>query len=137
MTEHEKILKTVEKHKSFFEHSESDVAISTKGIYIFFNYSKKYDDYWDFIIFHTAEELERIITDSVATCLCMSIENTVEVLDKTLNPKSYLTTPMTPDDYCVDQNRLTKMFSVLAESLTYAYENIHPLEKWFKERLSE
>ena len=47
MTEHEKILKTVEKHKSFFEHSESDVAISTKGIYIFFNYSKKYDDYWE------------------------------------------------------------------------------------------
>ena len=82
MSEREKVLQVIEKYKEFFDGKDGiDVAISAKGEFFFYSFSKEYDYFDHFIKFNTAEELERIIIGNMANDVNCIAEPLIDELE--------------------------------------------------------
>ena len=79
MTEKQRIEKMMEKHRAYFENVKGvDVAFSTKGDSFFYEYNEEYNEYTTYVRFFTAEELEQIIEDNIATDYCIQLQAITE-----------------------------------------------------------
>lgn len=77
--EKERILKVLEKHREYFENvGYVDVAFSTKGDCFFYEYDEEHDMYTTFVKISSAEELDQIIEENIATEFCVNLESALE-----------------------------------------------------------
>lgn len=83
MLEREKVQAVIEKYRELFEGEDGmDVAISVKGEFFFYSFSREYDYYEHFVKFHTAEELERLIIGNMvndANCILEPLADELEM----------------------------------------------------------
>ena len=80
MNEEERINKTVEQYKRYFQTTTADVAHSVKGEHMFYIADRLYGEIYSFKTFSTAEELEKIILHEIADNLNAAIEVGIENL---------------------------------------------------------
>lgn len=78
MDENDKIKQVVQKYDSYFMNFSGDVAHTTSGSWLFFEYDKVSEDYDGFIRFNTAEELEKIVIDKLANGVICIFETVAE-----------------------------------------------------------
>ena len=83
MSERDKIEQVIEKYRDLFDGEDGmDVAISVKGEFFFYTFSREYDYYDHFVKFNTAEELEKLIIGNVvddANCILEPLVDELEM----------------------------------------------------------
>lgn len=134
MSEKQRILEMVEKHKTYFDNVKGvDVAISTKGEYFFYEYDEKYNDYSTFAKFSTAEELEQIIEENIATYYCMNLQNGMEEI--TLAMDKFRGREIDYGDMLTsvsdtDRKVLVEAFRTFTMVVEALYDSIAPYKDW-------
>ena len=128
MSERDKIIKMLEKHKDYFENVPGvDVAFSMKGDCIFY----EYDDNHCIVFkkFHFAEDLEELIEENIACVFCWNIQALSETVLYSM------------DDTCehdADNNRLSaeerriliNAFVAFTDTLEQVYQKMQPFQNW-------
>ena len=121
MRERDEILRMLEKHKDYFENvPRVDVAFSTKGDCFFYEYDDVHQEYIIFKKFRSAEELENLIEENIATDFCVNIQQLVESvlcsLDDTFDHEVEETGLST-----MDRRILMKTFVAFSKALEEVY----------------
>ena len=134
MTEKQRIERMMEKHKAYFENVKGvDVAFSTKGDSFFYEYNEEYNEYTTYVRFFTAEELEQIIEDNIATDYCIQLqaitEETLRELDAPARQEISVDT-VVMNSYSLNREILTNAFIAFYNMLEKAYEYMKPFKNW-------
>ena len=134
MTEKQRIERMMEKHKAYFENVKGvDVAFSTKGDCFFYEYNEEYNEYTTYVRFFTAEELEQIIEDNIATDYCIQLqaitEETLRELDAPARQEISVDT-VVMNSYSLNREILTNAFIAFYNMLEKAYEYMKPFKNW-------
>lgn len=134
MTEKQRIEKMMEKHRAYFENVKGvDVAFSTKGDSFFYEYNEEYNEYTTYVRFFTAEELEQIIEDNIATDYCIQLqaitEETLRELDAPARQEISIDT-VAMNRYSLNRAILTNAFIAFYNMLEKSYEYIKPFKNW-------
>ena len=134
MTEKQKIMNIMEKHKTYFENVKGvDVAFSTKGEYFFYEYNEKYNDYPMFVKFNTAEELEQIIEENIATDFCVHLQDIAEEMLHTLDETGIQDVDVTNiSQECSEMNHkiLINAFMTFSKVIKRVYKDMQPFQDW-------
>lgn len=80
MPEDKKIEEVINKYQSFFDNSDADIVNTKKGVWIFFRYDERCNNYDCFIRFKTAVDLEHIILGEIAEDANIAMELTAETI---------------------------------------------------------
>ena len=135
MTEKQRIMEMMEKHKAYFENVKGvDVAFSTKGECFFYEYNEEYRDYPTFVKFSTAEELEQLIEENIATDYCVNLQDIAEemlqVLDAPIGQGIDVTDVSQEVDSDLNRKILINTFLAFSEVIEKVYRNMHPFTEW-------
>lgn len=134
MTEKQRIINMVEKYKTYFENVKGvDVAFSTKGEYFFYEYNEKYNDYPMFVKFTTAEELEQIIEENIATDFCVHLQDIAEEMLHVLDGTGVQDVDVTNiSQECSEMNRriLINAFVAFSKVIEKVYKDMQPFQAW-------
>ena len=137
MTEKERIIAMMQKHKAYFENVKGvDIAFSTKGEYFFYEYDENHSSYITFIKFSTAEELEQIIEESIATEYCVNLQEICEsMLQETdiLMRQEIDVTEISGLYSSVDRTALINAFTTFTSVIDKVYERTQPFKKWVED----
>ena len=141
MSEKQRILGMVEKHKAYFENVKGvDVAISTKGDFFFYEYDEKCNDYNTFVKFSTAEELEQIIEENIATDYCLYLQNGMEEITMAMDRfRGQEIDYGDMETSCTDMDRkvLVEAFRTFTMVVEALYDSIAPYKDWVQARYKE
>ena len=139
MKEHDRILETVKKHQKYFDTRPADVAISIKGEYFFYEEEPEYGGYSIFTRFETAEELESLLMENIATDFCVSLTNIAESVYLDLNPHhhEHIEVEENPTLSCEDQLALIRSFESYTKAIQKSYKQLVPLLPWIKSLSNE
>ena len=134
MTEKQRIVSVLEKHKAYFENVRGvDVAFSAKGEYFFYEYNEKYDDYPTFVKFSTAEELEQIIEENIATDFCVNLQEIAEEMLQVLDGPERMEIDVTDGSQSksdLDRRTLVNAFVTFVRVIEDVYKKVQPLQEW-------
>ncbi|MBR2403492.1 MAG: hypothetical protein IKB01_12145 [Lachnospiraceae bacterium] len=134
MTEKQRIMEMMEKHKAYFENVKGvDVAFSTKGECFFYEYNEEYRDYSTFVKFSTAEELEQIIDENIATDYCVNLQDIAEEMLHTLDETDIQNVDVTNiSQECSEMNRKTLInaFVIFSKVIERVYKDMQPFQAW-------
>lgn len=134
MTEKQRIMEMMEKHKAYFENVKGvDVAFSTKGECFFYEYNEEYRDYPTFVKFSTAEELEQIIEENIATDYCVNLQDIAEEMLHTLDETGIQNVDVTNiSQECSEMNRKTLInaFVIFSKVIERVYKDMQPFQAW-------
>ena len=134
MTEKQRIINMVEKYKTYFENVKGvDVAFSTKGEYFFYECNEKYNDYPMFVKFTTAEELEQIIEENIATDFCVHLQDIAEEMLHVLDGTGVQDVDVTNiSQECSEMNRriLINAFVAFSKVIEKVYKDMQPFQAW-------
>lgn len=74
MSEDKKIEALIQQYKFIFDTTNADVCHTIKGVWFFYRYNEKYENYECFIRFKTADELKQIIIGEMVSDVNLGIE---------------------------------------------------------------
>ena len=134
MTEKQRIVNMMKKHKAYFENVKGvDVAFSAKGEYFFYEHSEKYSDYPVFVKFMTAEELEQIIEENIATDFCVNLEEIAEEMVHVLDGSGRQeidVTDISQDKSDLDRRTLVNAFMTFSRIIDDVHKKMQPFQEW-------
>lgn len=130
MSERDKIMKMLEKHKDYFENVHRvDVAFSMKGDCIFYEYDDVHTDWIVCEKFHSAEELEELIEENIASDFCVNIQQLSESVLYSIDhareqdaENGRLSTE--------ERRTLINAFVAFTDALEQVYQKMQPFQKW-------
>ena len=133
MDERQRIMEILKKHKAYLENvKDVDVALCTKGGGFFYEYNEKDNTYNVFVKFQTADELDAIIEENIATNFCTELTSIAEETSYRLS--DYEWGDINPDQKFDDSDRrlLIHAFKGFYERIETAYHNLAPLKPWIE-----
>ena len=132
----EKILKVLEKHKEYFENvGYVDVAFSTKGDCFFYEYDEEHDMYPTFVKISSAEELDQIIEENIATEFCVNLECAMEdmMYEMEGTRREEIEVDPQPVVSALDRKILIKAFAAFIGSVESVHDKLQLYKKWVGE----
>lgn len=127
MSEDAKINNVIEKYSDFFKNYNADVGHTLSGVWFFMEYDEQYDDYYSFIRFKTAEELEHLITGLLADDLLCIVETSTENINYSIKSFDIQDLPVTNYDESVI--KLSKSIDVLNRELRENAEKVNAISE--------
>lgn len=130
MSERDKMIKMLEKHKDYFENvPRVDVAFSMKGDCIFYEYDDVHNDWIVCEKVHTAEELEELIEENIASDFCVNIQHLAESvlysIEGTCEQDAENGSLST-----LDRRNLINAFVTFTDTIEEVYQKIKPFRNW-------
>ena len=130
MSERDKMIKMLEKHKDYFENvPRVDVAFSMKGDCIFYEYDDVHNDCIVFEKFYSAEDLEELIEENIASDFCGNIQELSETVLYSIEDtceqdaeNSRLSTE--------ERRTLINAFVAFTDTLEQVYQAMKPFKSW-------
>ena len=125
MSEDEKIKVVIEKYSNLFKNYSADVGQTATGVWFFFEYDKEHDEYYSFIRFKTAEELERLIIGLLADDINCMIETTAENIFHNLKVTNIQDLPASNYENCTVE--LLRNLEILNQEYKQSSEKINEI----------
>ena len=129
MSERDKMIKMLEKHKDYFENvPRVDVAFSMKGDCIFYEYDDFHNDCIVFEKFFSAEDLEELIEENIASDFCGNIQELSETVLYSMgtceqdSKNSRLSTE--------ERRTLINAFVAFTDVLEQVYQKMQSFQSW-------
>lgn len=134
--EKERILKVLEKHREYFENvGYVDVAFSTKGDCFFYEYDEEHDMYTTFVKISSAEELDQIIEENIATEFCVNLECAMEdmMYEMEGTRREEIEVDPQPMVSALDRKILIKAFAAFIASVESVHDKLKLYKNWVGE----
>lgn len=139
MDEKQQIQQMLEKHKAYLENNPKvDVALCTKGGGFFYEYNEEYEDYPVFVRFQTAQELEAIMEENIATDYCIALQDFVEDVEESLMSRDgCIRVDLREEISAMDRRILLRTFRTIYEQIESTHNKLLPLKDWVMDRANE